>query len=271
MTILVFMYGMMIGLNGMLGRWIYKYSEDSLQQFNSRIKLFFIMYMVFESLIIILALALFGIGFQHIFQTFENTNSFTNIEHLYAFIFNSFFFTSQIGDSNQTQVSKFWKWIANNCPHSISENLCIKAYSFSPSNCAADYSTCVQQNGNGFACPYNICRSEVRSFATQCMLYICSGGIFIVLIQISLLVSFPLYVKARDEMISISKIAILKRSNSAVLPILPTEDSGESTHDANDVERGMPCNVPSTEEDAPACLHETVKENILDDHEFVNV
>ena len=249
MTVAVFIYGIMIGLNGSLGRLIYKYSEDSLQNFSVKMAIHLGLYMFFEFLMILFSIILLYYGFDNIIRIYQDPSIFADIEDLYSFIFNSLFFSSQTGGSHQTQSSQFWKWIGGNCPDSLNEDSCLKPFSFSPSSCAADYSTCMRQNGHGFACPYDICRSGVRSYGTQCMLYITCCGTLVVLTQITLFISFPVYLRTRKETALILKIVPSKRHLNTLISTVPTVDSGESTRDAYDVLSVAPSSTLSSSDE----------------------
>ena len=210
-------------------------------------------------------------GFDSIIKIYQNPSEYVYMEDLYSFIFNSLFFSSQTGRSHQTEANKFWQWISQNCPSSLNLASCLKPLPYSPSSCAADYSVCMQQNGHGFACPYDICRSGVRSYGTQCMLYITCFGTLILLIQITLLLSFPVYMRTRHEMATIPKIAPSKRYVESVISASSTMDSTESTRNVNDVTSTVPLSTLSSDEDTPSPPYyscELNRESVLNDASF---
>ena len=63
------------------------------------------------------------------------------------------------------------------CPAAMNRDSCYKQFTYSVSDCIADRNTCLHtQNGNGFACPYNLCREPVAHFCRKnasCALIVC--------------------------------------------------------------------------------------------------
>lgn len=92
-------------------------------------------------------------------------------QSLYAFFFNALFFAHAQDNSNAIHPKGFWTWISSNCPTGLSEANCLKPLVYSVGNCAADWNLCNQENGSGFACPFDICRDAVVSFASELILW----------------------------------------------------------------------------------------------------
>lgn len=118
-------------------------------------------------------------------------------------LFNLLFF--DIVPMNQDNF--LWQWISTNCPSSLDYDHCYKAFYFSPSNCAADVSTCNLQLGEGYACPYFNCQVAVSQVT------------FYILITTFILMSFMLCLSAYTFYIithlrkKVSKRSVLPFSN----------------------------------------------------------
>ena len=72
----------------------------------------------------------------------------------------------------------------------MNRSSCYKRFPYSVSDCAADQNICFQaQRGNGFACPYNICRDPVADFCmknTRYALLICVAFLIIHMVAVCL-------------------------------------------------------------------------------------
>ena len=148
-------------------------------------------FVVFYVFLILLGLTIVASSFTIAYGFYQlsspgSQDSQQNIEITFAFIFNGLFFASQMGISRQVSSSSFWRWIRNNCPVELQQSVCAKKFAFSPSNCAADWNICnLTSDGLNFACPYTICRHRVLSYGKQCLMYLCLGATFVVILEMT--------------------------------------------------------------------------------------
>lgn len=184
MTSVVILYASILAMVcslAFMAQQYFKPNQSSL--FISPFIIFYASLILLGSIIIFSSLAI-AYGFYKLSSNGSH-NSPQNIEITFAFIFNGLFFASQMGISRQVSVTSFWRWIQNHCPSELQQSVCVKKFVYSPSNCAADWNICNStSDGLNFACPYSICRQSVLAYGKQCLMYLCIGAIFVVILEV---------------------------------------------------------------------------------------
>eukprot|EP01038_Epipyxis_sp_PR26KG_P007481 gene7481-10195_t len=105
-------------------------------------------------------------GFKHISIAIEDgeTPTYELFESFVADKFNNFFFGAT-SSCKATLYFWFWSWVNRHCPSTLSQTNCQGCFSYSVTSCEADLQTCFSlSGGDGFACPYTICRQGLLDY-----------------------------------------------------------------------------------------------------------
>ena len=92
--------------------------------------------------------------------------------------------SSYLDASIAFDTNLFWGTIDGLCPSAMNRDSCFKAFTYSVTNCIADQNTCFHtQKGNGYACPYNICRGPIENFSVEYAKYALLVCVFFLLVH----------------------------------------------------------------------------------------